>query len=345
MPWKTCQNPDCDNLSGPRALKCKACGEPFPSTLRAFGHLPPIDSQRNRNNVVVNNTINITRGNKNRVVSSPSIDIDELDDFEIDDTDDYIGRTPILPVEDSIINIDPTGYFDHLFDREDQINILVSATRTAIDSDFQIRTHIILHGPPAGGKTSLSTAFIEMVGEEHCYRIDATTSTQAGIISDLFENRQPGSVKFIVIDEIEKCDKEYLRWLLGVMDDRAELRVNNTRVGSLQMPLAALVIATTNNIQLIEGMMGGALASRFTEKVYCPRVRDQTIHKAVMQKLKMLRGVDINEASAWADKAIEYVRDVEGTDDIRRMIAVAVNGRERLLTGEFQAILQKASNK
>lgn len=243
--------------------------------------------------------------------------------------------TPIK-MDDHYINLDPSGYFDHLYDRESQINVLLSGSRTAIESDFKIRTHALFYGPAAGGKTSLTTAFINMVGEEHCYRIDATTSTQAGVLNDIIERGQ--FIKFLIIDEIEKCKEEQLRWLLSIMDERGELRVNNAKLGFVQKSLPAFVIATTNDIDKVERFMSGALHSRFSDRIHCPRIRDETIFRAVKKYIDMINGDD-----SWIYPAVKYVREVEKTDDIRRMIAVAVNGRERLVTGEYQRILQSSS--
>lgn len=301
MPFKICPNTSCQKPNGPRTLYCHFCQAPFEKTLKKFGHAVPA-----KQSVVVN--------------SVPSL------------------RSAIAPKVDpkSPINLDPTGYFDCLYDREAQINILISGFKTAVESNFKIRTHAIMHGSSASGKTTLMDCFSNMVGEDICYRIDATTSTQAGILSDLME--RASAIRVLLIDELEKANPDNFRFLLGLMDERGELRICNAKAGSLQCKMPAFVIATTNDLPKVESLMSGALYSRFSDRIYCPRVDENTIYKAVKKYVDMIGGDE-----RWIRPAINHVRTMEKTEDIRRMIAVAVNGRERLLSGEYQEILRSTN--
>lgn len=316
MPMKTC--PKCAEQCGPRTLYCKKCGNPYTKTLIKFGHIQKgaaVSVAAPQQNVVVNNNIVVTNRNP------------------------YKASVPVFSTPNSEINLDPRGYFDKMIDREAQTNIMISAARTAIETNFNIRNHILLSGLPANGKSSLIKCFIDMVGEENTYSVDATTSTQAGILSDLVE-RGPGGVKFLILNELEKVKNggdEY-RWLLGAMDERKELRVCNSKIGNIQMPFPVLVIADCNDIEKLKGFMSGALYSRFTNRVFCPRLSDESIFKAIQRYVKMINGKD-----EWIKPVIDYVRKEKGTDDIREMIAIVTDGRERITSGEYFNILRACS--
>jgi hypothetical protein len=298
--------PSCQTTTGPRSFNCPECGH-------AFAMKAKKGAKRRAKSA---------KPTKPRFVRQP-IDTSPLD---------FKTLTP-RPKSTGPINLNPKGYFDHLFDREGQIEVLLGGVQTAVETDFKVRSHALVIGPPAAGKSSLMDAFVNMVGEEHVYRVDMTAATQAGILQDLID--RGSMIKFIIIEEVEKCNANLmLRWLLGVMDERGELRVCNARLGYIQAPLKAFVIATTNDASKVESLMDGALASRFSDKIYCPRVDDDAIFKAVKRYVDMVDGND-----AWIKPAIRYVREVEGVNDIRRIKTVAMNGRDRLLTGEYQKIL------
>lgn len=305
MPMKTCKK--CQHKCGPRSLYCPACKAPYINTLKAFGHI----EQKNSQSVVVNNNINFSVSQQNKV---------PIPNFRTED-----------------ISLDPKHYFDHLVDRENQSNVLLSAARTAIESNFKIRNHVCLTGPACGGKTSLMESFSNTVGEDYIFRIDAPTSTQAGLVLDLLE--RAASIRFLLVEEIEKVNSDHLRWLLGVMDERAEIRVCNAKSGYIQAPLPAMVIATCNDQEKLDKVMTGALSSRFSNKIYCPRIGRETMHKALKRYVDMING-DEN----WIEPAIAYCLDEEKCDDLRRMKAVLTEGRSRLLTGEYQSILRATRN-
>ncbi len=247
-----------------------------------------------------------------------------------------ISLTPIEVNGDNPINLDPTGYFDHIYDREAQITVLLGGVRTAVETDFKERNHALIFGDPAGGKTTLCKAFMDMVGEENCHYIDMTTTTQAGILMALIE--RPTAPKFLIIEELEKVKKEDMRWLLGVMDERGEINVCNSKVGSIRMAMPVYVIATINDMDKFQATHGGAIESRFGDKIYCPKVSRDTIYKRVLRAVLAVGGDE-----SWVNPAIDYCTNYEGTCDIRRIKTVATGGRERLLTGEYQRILQATS--
>jgi hypothetical protein len=77
--------------------------------------------------------------------------------------------------------------FTHIYDRESQIEVLISCVQAGIDSNFSNRFHCALVGDPACGKTETLRALKNVVGEDAVLEYDATATTQAGAIQDLNE--------------------------------------------------------------------------------------------------------------------------------------------------------------
>lgn len=86
----------------------------------------------------------------------------------------------------------PTNWrdaFSHIYERDAQIEIIMSAIEAGIKSDFYDRFHLALIGDPACGKTEVLRTIKTILGEEAVLEYDATATTQAGAIQDL-DNRQ-----------------------------------------------------------------------------------------------------------------------------------------------------------
>lgn len=77
--------------------------------------------------------------------------------------------------------------FGHVYERDAQVEIVASAVRAAIDSEFRNRFHVCLYGDPAGGKTEIARTFKHLLGEAAVLEYDATATSQAGAIKDLAE--------------------------------------------------------------------------------------------------------------------------------------------------------------
>jgi hypothetical protein len=244
----------------------------------------------------------------------------------------------VVKRNDLTINLDRTGYFDHIFDREAAIEIMHSALATAVESDFQVRSASVIHGLPSSGKSTLVDAFAAMIGEENVYRIDCTCATQAGILTELMDAGTPIPYKLLILEEAEKVNPDQLRFLLAVMDQRAEIRVINSRVGYFHARWAPLTFATVNNMEKFQKVMGGALASRFSNQIYTPAITEDGIKRAICGAI-----ASINPDARWAEAAFTYCKQYEPNADIRRMSAIAACGRDRLLDGSYQRILRQTT--
>ena len=230
------------------------------------------------------------------------------------------------------INTDPSGYFSHLYDLGSQIELVLSSVEEYNRSGFDNRFHCVLYGEPACGKTEILRSLSRMLGQDAVMHFDATSTTAAGAKQLLTESAHIPPV--LCIEEIEKADEVSLRWLLGVLDYRAEVRALKYRAGLVTKQVKLLCLATVNDFGLFNKMMDGALASRFSHKIYCPRPSRVTLARILLREVEKHGG-----KKSWIDPALDYCMKEEGTNDPRRIISVCLCGRDKLLTGEYQKTL------
>lgn len=218
-------------------------------------------------------------------------------------------------------------HFDHLYERDDQIEIVLSALKAGIESNFTDRYHCCLVGPPAGGKSDLLKGLKEILGNDAVLEYDATATTQAGAIKDLAERAEVPRV--LLIEELEKVDENSLRWLLGVLDHRGEIRKTNFKV-QIHKEIRMLCICTVNDYNLFLDMMYGALASRFPNHVYCPRPGRAVLKKILEREVARVKG-----KTKWIEPTLDYA-EKKGITDPRRVISICLCGRNDLLNGSYQ---------
>lgn len=220
-------------------------------------------------------------------------------------------------------------YFEQIYERDDQIEIVVSAIEAAIKSNWRHRFHVVLWGPPACGKTEIVRAVKNMVGDNSVLEFDATSTTQAGAIKELSDRDE--LPRILAVEELEKADDNSMRWLLGVLDFRAEIRKTTARA-QIQRDVRMLCISTVNDYEQFNKVMFGALASRFAHKVYCPRPTDTILRMILKREIETVGG-----KLSWIDPTLKYAKKFdEPITDPRRITAIALSGRDELLTGKFQ---------
>lgn len=233
--------------------------------------------------------------------------------------------------------IKPGKFFSHLYGLDAQVRVILSAIQAAIDSNMENRFHSLLYGDPGCGKTSILQSLGNLLESEGVdfELLDATSTTEAGMRKNLLdESRKTPSV--IMIEEIEKTPENSLRWLLGIMDDRATIQqANYRRTASRRVP--ALVLATANDYELLGKMMYGALLSRFSNEVYCPRPNRKIMFKFLEREIRKISNGDVE----WIEPTLQFAYDRFKIRDPRTLKRICMSGRERLITGEYQKDLIK----
>lgn len=229
------------------------------------------------------------------------------------------------------INLYPTPTFPRIYDRQPHCNLIYDALRLAQRTNLNKRVHSLLFGEPGCGKTEIMKAFRDMLGiEKRDWEwFDATSMTKAGVIEHLMKAKIVPPVLFI--EEIEKCDENSLRWLLGVMDTRGEIRRTNYRVGNEGKNIRMIVISTANDIELLEKVMAGALYSRFQNKIWCPEP-----NRVIMRQVLEREVSEIDEGKIeWIEPAIKLGYDKWAITDPREVVKICLCGAERLKDGGY----------
>lgn len=229
------------------------------------------------------------------------------------------------------INLEPGKHFERLFGREAQLRRIMDSLILAKRTDFTHRVNTLLDGPPGCGKTECMMSIRDMLGKEGeaWLWLDATSMTKAGVVEELIQAPRVPPVLFV--EEIEKTDENSLRWLLGVMDIRGQIRRTNYRVGNQARNVKMVVIASANDVQLLKSVMSGALYSRFQSRIYCPRP-DREIMKKILE-----REVEkINGNTKWIEPTLQFAFDEWCMTDPRDVITICACGGDRLLDGTYQ---------
>jgi hypothetical protein len=235
------------------------------------------------------------------------------------------------------VTIDKDGHFDHLYGLDAQINIVLDALQVAKDTNQEKRYHSVLWGKPGCGKSEILQGIKRMVGEGNYMEFDGTQTTAAGAIRALVD--APVVPSILIIEEIEKVPDAPFLWLLSALDGRAEIR-KTTNHGMVHRKVPFVCVATVNDLELFKARHDGAMASRFSHNIYCPRPDAKTLHKILTREIESIDG-----NPDWIAPALEYCIAEEKNTDPRRVIAVCLTGRDRLLSGEFQRDLMKCRPK
>lgn len=224
--------------------------------------------------------------------------------------------------------------FQHLFGLEHHVARIRRALEAGELSMWNQRFHCALIGPPGCGKSDICQTIKRILGEESVLEFDATATTAAGAIKELAERDILPRV--LLVEEIEKADEKALTFLLAVADLRAEIRKTTARA-TIQRDTKLFVIATVNNVELFNKLNAGALASRFANKIFFRRPSRDQLELILQREISKVEG-----DFAWISPALDYCEKQDITDP-RTAIAIALCGREQLITGEYQEMMEITS--
>lgn len=235
------------------------------------------------------------------------------------------------PVGEINLNL-PSDTFSRIYGRDAQIRRVLDALSLGKETGWRKRKHTLLSGPPGCGKTELMLTLAKAIGKEGEAWIwfDATSTTKAGAIEMIINAKVIPPVLFV--EEIEKTAESSLRWLLGVMDSRGDVRRTNYRVGNQHKQVRLSVVATANNTEILKAMDAGALYSRFANRIHCPRP-----DRPILQQILTREVQEMDHGNPqWVEETLKFGYDELEIEDPRELINMALCGRDRLLDGTYQ---------
>jgi hypothetical protein len=233
---------------------------------------------------------------------------------------------------DCEIPADWDSHFEHLYGLDSHIARVKAALAAGISSSWRNRFNTVLSGPPGCGKSDIALSMKEALGDGAVLSFDATATTAAGLIKTL--NDLEIMPRVIIFEEIEKASPDALVPLLGIADQRGEINKTTAR-GEVQKSVKALCIATVNDMDLFNRLQAGALASRFSNKVYFKRPGREVSMRILRREIQKVDG-----DQEWAEPALDYCEN-HGIEDVREMISICLCGADGLLDGSFQKMMDE----
>jgi hypothetical protein len=203
------------------------------------------------------------------------------------------------------------------------------------------RGHVLLRGRPAGCKSTLFERFKRWYdstpgGVERVLFIDAHTTSRAGLENFLLEKAEANSLpEVVVFEEVDKQHPDNLLSLLSVMAS-GYISKTNAKIGRRREAADILAWATCNDPDVIQNFRKGALWSRFPNRFFCPRPSKGLVRRILEDRVARLCG-----DPAWVDCVMAFAYDTvpkwtgRPLDDVRQIEAL-LDGRERLMTGDYQ---------
>lgn len=223
----------------------------------------------------------------------------------------------------------------NLYGVNPQIRILLSNIQRAQQTNGESRNHAVLFGHAGCGKTTTMLCLQKMFGHHNVLKLDATSTTKAGLEKLFFtEYHNKPIPPLVFMEEAEKADAEALKIWLGALDDRGEIHKINYRVNDLKA-VKILFICSVNNKALFDRMMGsdgnqaGALSSRCVTQIYYPRPKEEILYQILEKEIR-----DHGGKQEWINPAIKLSKILNVNDP--RIVRSFLAGGDRLLDETYQ---------
>lgn len=241
-------------------------------------------------------------------------------------------RTPfVVPaLNDEVMK----GFFNGVYEREAHIRLIHDSVTRFRESNGRIRGHTLLHGLPAGCKTTMFERFKEWYESdggdfERVRFLDGPTLSKAGLENWLLRQAADRTLpEILVIEEVEKQPLDNMLTLLSVMGS-GYVAKHNARVQDRQ-ECKCLVWATCNDPELLRVFRNGALWSRFSHRWHCSRPTKDLMSKILSREVEAIGG-----RQEWVAKVMEFAYDKLKLEDPREIIAL-LDGGDRLLDNSYQ---------
>jgi len=246
------------------------------------------------------------------------------DEIAVDNADDLVGYMDVS------IPTDWDSYFSHLYGLDPHIRRVRRAIEAGINSGWRKRLNVVLVGEPGCGKSDIAESVMRALGEDACWRMDATATTAAGTIKELSEMEI--LPRIAILEEAEKANEKVTEPFLGILDQRGEVNKTTAR-GKIQRDARLLVISTVNDYEKFQRMNAGALESRHTVKIFFSRPSRDTLALILTREIH-----DVDGDTAWIEPTLDYCED-HGITDPREVISHCLAGAGDWLNGQYVADL------
>ena len=210
-----------------------------------------------------------------------------------------VPETPVEEVKFEEIKI-PDDIFDIIIGHDKIKKLFLMSIKS------EKPTHILLIGPPACAKTLFLLEVSRLPG---AFYVLGGSTTKVGLIDQLFQ-LQP---RFVLIDELDKMEKDDLVALLSLMETGIVKEVKHGKTREIRLP--AKVYAACNETKGLPP----ELLSRFHFKINLkPYTREEFIKVSTMTLVKR-EGTDKELAEYISKKLSQFSLDVRDSIGVARM--------------------------